>query len=93
MNRMALKRFVTWAEDRAMLKSNPSADLGAKIGDGAANRRPTPFSNPLRDWHQSVKLSRHDVATSSTRCRIQLANPVRTEFQFPLNQNSWACSS
>ena len=70
-----------------MLKSNPSADPGAKIGDGAAHRRPSPFFYPLRDWHQSAKPSRPDAAILPTGCRLHAANASRPEFQFPLNQN------
>ena len=71
-----------------MLKSNPSADPGAKIGDGAAHRRPSPFFYPLRDWHQSAKPSRPDAAILPTGCRLHAANASRPEFQFPLNQNT-----
>ena len=45
---------VTWAEDRALLGSNPSAVPGAKIGD-----RGEPVSSHLpsvlRDWHEREK--------------------------------------
>ena len=34
-----LQRPVPWAEDRALLRSNPSADPGAKTADRAASVR------------------------------------------------------
>ena len=89
MTRPALQRSMAWAEDRALLRSNPSADPGAKIGDGAANHRPTPFT-PLRDWHESDKPSRHDAAILRHDVAFLLANTLPPEFQFPLNQDSLA---
>ena len=35
--------FLTWAEDRALRGRNPSADPGAKTGDGANTLRPAPL--------------------------------------------------
>src|SRR5271157_1556369 len=46
-NRM-IQFLLTWAEDRATVGTDPSADPGAKT-EGAALCRPA-FS-PLRDWH------------------------------------------
>jgi hypothetical protein len=55
----ALQPDSAWAEDRALLRSNPSAVPGAKT-DGAAGRRPVLPHH--RDWHPSDKPSRHDAA-------------------------------
>jgi len=83
-----LQPQMAWAEDRALLRSNPSADPGAKTGAGAGNHlAPLPFCQ-LRDWHQSDKPSRQDAATVATGCPSTLANTERQEFQFPLNQHS-----
>ena len=80
----SLQPMMAWAEDRATVRTDPSADPGAKIGGGAAARRPAPS---LRDWHQSDKPSQQDAAISPTGCRSQLANLETTEFQFTVNQD------
>jgi transposase InsO family protein len=49
----AVESPMTWAEDRATLGSDPSADPGAKTEGPAA--APAARSSPLRDWHQSDK--------------------------------------
>ena len=85
MSSLALQPDSAWAEDRAMLRSNPSAVPGAKT-DGAARGRPV-LHSPHRDWHQSVKPSQQNAATSSARCHSQLVNANRSTFQFPLNQD------
>lgn len=51
---------MAWAEDRAMLGSNPGADPGAKTevgGDELSNLSPPCLSlnTQLRDWHSSDK--------------------------------------
>jgi len=84
-----LQPKVAWAEDRALLRSNPSAVPGAKTGAGARHSLALlPFLHPLRDWHQSDKPSRQDAATLLAGCPSQLANAKRQEFQFPLNQDT-----
>ena len=35
----SLQPMMAWAEDRATVRTDPSADPGAKIGGGAAARR------------------------------------------------------
>jgi len=86
----ALQTKLTWAEDRALLRSNPSADPGAKTEGPAAcpqaGCRPS-LNHPLRDWHQSDKPSRHDAATRVARCPHPFANANRQEFQFTVNQD------
>ena len=86
MNHAVAESQSTWAEDTALLRSNRSADPGAKTGAGIELSRSVPL--PLRDWHQSAKPSRHDAAKSSTRRPSQLANVNRRKFQFPLNQDT-----
>jgi len=49
--------MTTWAEDRATVGTDPSADPGAKT-EGRAEVRlacSARSSLPLRDWHQSEK--------------------------------------
>ena len=84
MRQLALQRQSAWTEDKATLRSDLSADPGAKT-DGAARGRPV---STHRDWHQSAKPSRHDAATAPARCPSPLANAKRRSFQFPLNQDT-----
>ena len=79
-----LQPTMAWAEDRALLRSNPSADPGAKIGAGAATRRPTPS---LRDWRQSENPSQQDAATLQAGCPLRSVNPSRPRSQFTVNQD------
>ena len=86
MRSLALQPDSAWAEDRALLRSNPSAAPGAKT-EGAAGRRPA-FPTSHRDWHHSDKPSQHDAATALAGRPSQLVNTNRSTFQFPLNQDS-----
>ena len=86
MRTAALQPDSAWAEDRALLRSNPSAVPGAKT-DGAAGRRPV-LHTRHRDWHQSDKPSRQDAAIVLVGRRSQLANNDRPTIWFPLNQDS-----
>ena len=76
----------TWGEDRATVRTDPSADPGAETEDRAA--LPPPTFTHLRDQQQSDKPSRHEAAKSSIGCPSPLANANRRKFQFPLNQDS-----
>ena len=77
---------MAWAEDRALLRSNPSTDPGAKTEGRAVRTAAAARPFTLRDWHQSDKPSRHDAATSQTGCPSPLAYAEQLEFQFPVNQ-------
>ena len=70
-----------------MLRSNPSADPGAKTEGRAVPHAAAARPSTLRDWHQSDKPSRHDAATSPAGCPPQPANARRREFQFTVNQD------
>ena len=90
MRHAELQPIMTWAEDRALLRSNPSADPGAKI-EGWVVHCFTPWTaqpSSLRDWHQSGKPSQQDAAISPTRCRSPLANRKMAGFQFTVNQDT-----
>jgi hypothetical protein len=88
----ALQPRTAWAEDRALLRSNPSAVPGAKTEGRAAcqNRLPIFLTPPLRDWRQSDKPSRKDAATRMAGCPQQFANTNRLKFQFTVNQDTTA---
>jgi transposase InsO family protein len=59
-----LQHPVAWAEDRATLRSDPSADPGAEIGERGGF---TAASPPLRDRHESDKPSWHDATMPPAR--------------------------
>ena len=90
MNFGALQTMLAWAEDRALLRSNPSADPGAKTGAGAERDCSAPGSHaahqPLRDWHRATNLRgtmpRHPGQDVVHHC----AN--RPKFHFTVNQDS-----
>lgn len=70
---------LTWTEDRATQRCDPSAGPGAKTGVRAELRRSVPLlSCPLRDWPPSDKPSRHDAATLRTRCPAPLPDARRS---------------
>ena len=52
--------MTTWAEDRAPVGTDPSADPGAKTEGRAEDRLAysARSSHPLRDWHQALNPSR-----------------------------------
>ena len=80
MTRERLQPTMTWAEDRATQRCDPSADSGAETGVGIGLHRPVPLpSLALRDWQESDKPSRQDAAILQAGCPLQLANPNRTK--------------
>jgi len=81
----ALPSTMTWAEDRALLRSNPSTDPGAEPDEGG--RKPPRPSPRHPAWHERGKPSRHDAATPRQDAR-GAQNHDGKEFQFPLNQHS-----
>lgn len=83
----AAKLQATWAEDRAPVRTDPSADLGAKTEERAAVQQAAARPSHLRDWRQCAKPSRHDAANVPTRRPSKVANDNRPEFHFPLNQH------
>ncbi|HEY3243722.1 MAG TPA: transposase [Phycisphaerae bacterium] len=62
-----IQSATTWAEDRATLGSDPSADPGAKTEGRAAGLAAR--SSPLRDWHQSDK-SKATNGENAARSRV-----------------------
>jgi hypothetical protein len=78
----ALQRSMTWAEDRATQRCDPSAVPGAKTGARAEPRCSAllPFF-PLRDWHRRAKPSRHDAAIPRHDADL---NPLTPAPQIPV---------
>jgi hypothetical protein len=87
----ALQPMLAWAEDRALLRSTPSAHPGAKIGARAERNCSALCSHTnareLPDWHQRDKPSRHAAATSGPGCHSPLSKANRAEFHFTVNQD------
>jgi hypothetical protein len=88
MHYQALQMSTARAEDRATLRSDPSADPGAKTEARAAHGDVGCPTSRLRDWRQSDKPSRQDAATRMAGCPYQFANAPPPKFQFPLNQDT-----
>lgn len=64
-----LQPTVTRAEDRAPVRTDPSADPGTKTEGRAVLPRHAPQpSLPPRDWHHRAKPSRQDAAKYPARC-------------------------
>jgi hypothetical protein len=84
----ALQLRAAWAEDRALLRSNPSADPGAKTGARARCLCLVLLSvrvlHRLRDWHECDKPSRHDAVIFCTGS----TSATRRQFQFTVNQDT-----
>jgi hypothetical protein len=78
---------MTWAEDRATQRCDPSAAPGAKIEGRALFFQKDAAHLLLRDWHQSEKPSRPEAVILPTRCRPLLANLKPSRFQFTVNQD------
>jgi hypothetical protein len=89
----AAKLQSTWAEDRAPVRTDPSADPGAKTEERAAVQQAAARPSHLRDWRQCAKPSRHDAANVPTRRPSKVANDNRPKFHFPLNQHKRTGSS
>ena len=87
MSHAALGWPMTWAEDRALLRSTPSAVPGAETEARVPSLTDVARSSSLRGRRQSVKPSRHDAATCPAGRASPLANVDRLKFQFTLNQD------
>jgi len=88
MNHDKLQRKTAWAEDRATVRTDPSADPGAKTEERAVGTKRVAARLPLRDWRESDKPSRHDAVTLRQDAPFQLANAERSKFQFTVNQDT-----
>jgi hypothetical protein len=89
MNSIAAQSDSTRAEDRATLRSDPSADPGVGV-EGRAGLGSGPVSlTHLQLQHQSDKPARHEAGTRLTRRPSPLANANCPKFHFPLNQDTF----
>jgi hypothetical protein len=87
MRYAALRCSMTWPEDRALLRSNPSAAPGAETEARAPSFSDGVRTSLLRDRPEGVKPSRHDAATCLAGRASTLANDGRPKFQFTVNQD------
>jgi putative addiction module component (TIGR02574 family) len=86
----ALQQPVTWAEDRALQRCNPSAvpGVGVKTGpDQGPSDQGRPGRTTTSHQHESEKPVWHDARLPTARRLLPLANADRPEFQFTLNQD------
>ena len=88
MTRERLQPTMTWAEDRATQRCDPSADPGAKIEGRAVFFQKDAAHLPLRDWRQSEKPSRPEAAIHQQDATLSLANAKPPRFQFTVNQDT-----
>lgn len=88
MDKFTLQSRMTWAEDRATLRSDPSAVPGAKTGARAVDVQHSIARLPLRDWRPCAKPSRHDAVILRQEAFLQLANGKQLEFLFAVNQDT-----
>ena len=73
----ALQTMLAWAEDRALLRSNPSADPGAKTGARAEHRSAL---RSLADRTTTAPGLAPTRQTFAARCRdIRARTPLRTQ--------------
>ena len=86
----ALQPQLTWAEDRALQRCNPSAAPGVGVKTGPDVLRPGRFTTSHQ--HQSAKPVWHDARLQPAGSLLQLAIADQSEFQFTLNQDSMGCN-
>ena len=93
-----LQRTMTWAEDRALQRCNPSAvpEVGVKIGTAQVRwNLGRPDRSHTSHQHQSEKPLWQDATVFPHGRPLPLANADRSKFQFTLNQDNGtilACS-
>ena len=75
----------TWAEDRAPVRTDPSAVPGVGVKTGPDRFRPGRFH--ASHQHEREKPVWQDAGLSPAGCLLTLANADQLEFQFPLNQD------
>ena len=85
----AVQCDLTWTEDRAPVRTDPSAAPGAETEGraGAFNSTARPF---LRDRHLCDKPLRPESATLAAWSRTVLPYALPTQIQFTLNQDKTA---
>ena len=88
MSTVELQPTMTWAEDRATQRCDPSADPGAKTEGRAVFFPKDAAGLPLRDWHPSDKPSPHEAATLRKDATPQVTNAKQPQLQFTVNQDT-----
>jgi hypothetical protein len=92
MNHGALQPRLTWAEDRALQRCNPSAVPGVDVKTGP-DHLAQPGYHTTSQQHKSEKPEWHDATLFLHGRSLPLANVNRSEFQFTLNQDTESSSS
>lgn len=87
MNHGALQPRMTWAEDRALQRCNPSAVPGVDVKTGP-DHLARPGHTITSQQHQRAKPEWQDATLFPHGRPLPLANPNRTGFQFTLNQDN-----
>ena len=82
---------ITWTEDRATQRCDPSAAPGAKTGVGTKSIGPALLCHSIirtPGLAPSDTPSWHDATTTPAGCPHKFTNQPHPEFQFPLNQDT-----
>lgn len=82
----ALQHHTTWTEDRAPVRTDPSAVPGAET-EGRAVAITSAARPSLRDRLPCEKPSRPEAATNTARCLDAFPYALTAKFQFTLNQD------
>ena len=82
----AVQCDLTWTEDRAPVRTDPSAAPGAET-EGRADAFNSTARPSLRDRHLCDKPSRPEAATPAACSRTVFPYALPTRFQFTLNQD------
>jgi hypothetical protein len=89
MNHGALQPRMTWAEDRAPQRCNPSAVPGVDVKTGP-NHLARPGHSLTSQQHPREKPEWQDATRFPQGRTLPLANADRLQFQFTLNQDKTA---
>jgi len=85
----AIQTTTTWAEDRALLGSTPSADPGVGVEGRAGHHPPGSviLPNNTFNFNTNAKNPTRNRSTTTNRSSSQLANANGPKFQFTVNQD------
>ena len=86
----AIQTMTTWAEDRAPVGTDPSADPGVGAEDRAGHDHPGSalLPNNTFNFNTNAKNPTRNLSATRTCSTSQLANANGPKFQFTVNQDS-----
>jgi hypothetical protein len=89
MKPSAIQTMTTWAEDRAPVGTDPSADSGVGTEDRAGHDYPSSvlLQNNTFSFNTNAKNPTRNLSATRTCSTSQLANANGPKFQFTVNQD------